>query len=60
MQRQRNATYELALGHAIYGNDLHGQVCACGNIRNIYMSLKEPVKAVHYYILYRDIVSQYR
>ena len=23
--------------------------CACGNIGNIYMSSKEPVKAVHYY-----------
>ena len=41
--------YEIALGHAIYGNDLHGQARACGNIGNIYMSLKEPVKAVHYY-----------
>ena len=41
--------YEIALGHAIYGNDLHGQGRACGNIGNIYMLLKEPVKAVHYY-----------
>ena len=41
--------YEIALGHAIYGNDLQGQDCACGNIGNIYMLLKEPVKAVHYY-----------
>ena len=41
--------YELALGHAIYGNDLQGQGRACGNIGNIYMLLKEPVKAVHYY-----------
>ena len=41
--------YEIALGHAIYGNDLQGQGCACGNIGNIYMLLKEPVKAVHYY-----------
>ena len=41
--------YEIALGHAIYGNDLRGQGRACGNIGNIYMLLKEPVKAVHYY-----------
>ena len=41
--------YEIALGHAIYGNDLQGQARACGNIGNIYMSLKEPVKAIHYY-----------
>ena len=41
--------YEIALGHAIYGNDLHGQARACGNIGNTYMSSKEPVKAVHYY-----------
>ena len=41
--------YEIALGHAIYGNDLQGQDRACGNIGNIYMLLKEPVKAVHYY-----------
>ena len=41
--------YEIALGHAIYGNDLQGQGRACGNIGNIYMLLKEPVKAVHYY-----------
>ena len=41
--------YEIALGHAIYGNDLQGQGRACCNIGNIYMLLKEPVKAVHYY-----------
>ena len=41
--------YEIALGHAIYGNDFQGQGRACGNIGNIYMLLKEPVKAVHYY-----------
>ena len=41
--------YEIALGHAIYGNDLQGQGHACSNIGNIYMLLKEPVKAVHYY-----------
>ena len=41
--------FEIALGHAIYGNDLHGQARACGNIGNIYMLLKEPVKAIHYY-----------
>ena len=41
--------YEIALGHAIYGNDLQGQGRACGNIGNIYMLLKEPVRAVHYY-----------
>ena len=41
--------YELALGHAIYGNDLQGQGRACGNIGNVYMLLKEPVKAIHYY-----------
>ena len=41
--------YEIALGHAIYGNDLQGQGCACGNIGNIYMLMKEPVQAVHYY-----------
>ena len=41
--------YEIALGHAIYGNDLQGQGRACGNIGNIYMLLKEPVQAVHYY-----------
>ena len=41
--------YEIALGHAIYGNDLQGQGRACGNIGNNYMLLKEPVKAVHYY-----------
>ena len=41
--------YEIALGHAIYGNDLQGQGRVCGNIGNIYMLLKEPVKAVHYY-----------
>ena len=41
--------YEIALGHAIYGNDLQDQGRACGNIGNIYMLLKEPVKAVHYY-----------
>ena len=41
--------YEIALGHAIYGNDSQGQGRACGNIGNIYMLLKEPVKAVHYY-----------
>ena len=41
--------YEIVLGHAIYGNDLQGQGRACGNIGNIYMLLKEPVKAVHYY-----------
>ena len=41
--------YETALGHAIYGNDLQGQGRSCGNIGNIYMLLKEPVKAVHYY-----------
>ena len=38
--------HKIVLGHAIYGNDLQGQVCACGNIGNIYMSLKEPVKAM--------------
>ena len=41
--------YEIALGYAIYGNDLQGQSLACGNIGNIYMLLKEPVKAVRYY-----------
>ena len=41
--------YEIVLGHVIYGNDLQGQGRACGNIGNIYMLLKEPVKAVHYY-----------
>ena len=41
--------YETALGHAIYGNDLQGQGRAGGNIGNICMLLKEPVKAVHYY-----------
>ena len=41
--------YEIALGHAIYGNDLQGQGRACGNIGNVYMLLREPVKAVHYY-----------
>ena len=41
--------YKIALGHAIYGNDLQGQGCACSYIGNIYMLLKEPVKAVHYY-----------
>ena len=41
--------YEIALGHAIYGNDLQGQGRACGNIGNIYMLMKEPVQAVHYY-----------
>ena len=41
--------YEIAFGHAIYGNDYQGQGRACGNIGNIYMLLKEPVKAVHYY-----------
>ena len=41
--------YEIALGYAIYGNDLQGQSRACGNIGNIYMLLKEPVKAIHYY-----------
>ena len=41
--------YEIALGHAIYGNDLQGQGRACGNIGNVYMLLKAPVKAVHYY-----------
>ena len=41
--------YEIALCHAIYGNDLQGQGRACGNIGDIYMLLKEPVKAVHYY-----------
>ncbi|XP_065920020.1 uncharacterized protein [Dysidea avara] len=41
--------YETALGHAIYGSDLQGQGRACGNIGNICMLLKEPVKAVHYY-----------
>ena len=41
--------YEIALGHAIYGNDLQGQGRVCGNIGNIYILLKEPVKAVHYY-----------
>ena len=41
--------FEIALGHAIYGNDLHGQARACGNIGNIYMLLKEPAKAIHYY-----------
>ena len=41
--------YEIALGHAIYGNDLQGQGRAYGNIGNIYMLLKEPVKAIHYY-----------
>ena len=41
--------YEIALGHAIYGNDLQGQGRACGNIGNVYMLLKEPVKAAHYY-----------
>ena len=41
--------YEIALGHAIYGNDLQGQGRACGNIGNTYMLLKEPVQAVHYY-----------
>ena len=41
--------YEIALGHAIYGNDLQGQGRAYGNIGNIYMLFKEPVKAVHYY-----------
>ena len=41
--------YEIALGHAIYSNDLQGQGRACGNIGNVYMLLKEPVKAVHYY-----------
>ena len=41
--------YEDALGHAIYGNDLQSQGRACGNIGNIYMLLKEPVKAIHYY-----------
>ena len=34
--------HKIALGHAIYGNDLQGQARACGNIGNIYMSLKEP------------------
>jgi len=42
--------YKTALGHAIYGSDLQGQGRACGNIGNIHMSLKEPVKAVHHYI----------
>ena len=32
-----------------YSNHLQGQGHACGNIGNIYMLLKEPVKAVHYY-----------
>ena len=41
--------YELSLGHAIYGNDLEGQARAYGNIGNIYMLLKEPVQAIHYY-----------
>ena len=41
--------YEIALGYAIYGNDLQGQSRACGNIGNVYMLLKEPVKAIHYY-----------
>ena len=41
--------YEIALSHAIYGNDLQGQGRVCGNIGNICMLLKEPVKAVHYY-----------
>ena len=41
--------YETSLGHAIYGSDLQGQGRACGNIGNICMLLKEPVKAVHYY-----------
>ena len=41
--------YEIALNHAIYGNDLQGQGRACGNIGNVYMLLKEPVKGVHYY-----------
>ena len=27
--------YEIALGHAIYGNDLQGQGRACGNIGNV-------------------------
>ena len=47
--RKAKEYYEIALGHAIYGNDLQGQGRACGNIGNIYMLLKEPVKAVHYY-----------
>ena len=41
--------YEIALGHAIYGNDLQAQGYALGSIGNIYMLLKEPVKAVYYY-----------
>ena len=42
---------EIALGHAICSYDLQGQGQghACGNIGNVYMLLKEPVKAVHYY-----------
>ena len=47
--RKAKEYYEIALGHAIYGNDLQGQGRACGNIGNVYMLLKEPVKAVHYY-----------
>ena len=41
--------YETALGYAIHGNDLQGQSLACGSIGNIYLSLKEPVKAIYYY-----------
>ena len=44
--KERN---KIALGYAIYGNDLQDQGRACGNIGNIHMSLKEPVKAIHYY-----------
>ena len=47
--------YEIALGHAIYGNDFQGQGHACGNIGNIYMLLKEPVMAVHYYTEILDL-----
>ena len=47
--RKAKEYYEIALGHAIYGDDLQGQGRACGNIGNVYMLLKEPVKAVHYY-----------
>jgi len=50
--------YETALGQPIYGNDLQGQGRACGNIGNICMLVKEPVKAVHYYV-HRNIASEY-
>jgi len=41
--------YETAQGHAIYDNDLQGQGRTWGNIGNVCILLKEPVKAVHYY-----------